>query len=74
MISTESVKSIDRSEMFRCISDFPAQVEEAIKIGNQMWSDDSNGPFEGKHYRMVVELGDAFMGSLQRARQERARR
>src|SRR3990172_3639774 len=28
--------------------------------------------FEGKHYRMVVELGDAFMGSLQRARQERA--
>ena len=35
MISTESVKSIDRSEMFRCISDFPAQVEEAIKIGSR---------------------------------------
>ena len=32
------------------------RLEEAIQIGNQMWSDDSNGPFEGKHYHLAETL------------------
>jgi F420-dependent oxidoreductase-like protein len=28
------------------------RLEEALQIANQMWSDDNNGPYEGKHYRL----------------------
>ena len=31
------------------------RLEEALKIANQMWSDD-NGPFEGKHYKLAETI------------------
>ena len=32
------------------------RLEETLQIANQMWTDDSNGPFEGKHYRLAETL------------------
>jgi len=32
------------------------RLEDALKIANQMWSDDNNGPFEGKHYKLAETL------------------
>ena len=32
------------------------RLEEALQIANQMWSDDNNGPFEGKHYQLAETL------------------
>ena len=32
------------------------RLEEALQIANQMWSDDTNGPFEGKHYKLAETL------------------
>jgi F420-dependent oxidoreductase-like protein len=28
------------------------RLDEALQIANQMWSDDNNGPFDGKHYTL----------------------
>jgi F420-dependent oxidoreductase-like protein len=28
------------------------RLEEVLQIANQMWSNDNNGPFEGKHYKL----------------------
>jgi F420-dependent oxidoreductase-like protein len=32
------------------------RLEEALQIANQMWSDDNNGPYEGKHYRLAETI------------------
>jgi F420-dependent oxidoreductase-like protein len=32
------------------------RLEEALQIANQMWSDDHNGPFEGKHYQLAETI------------------
>jgi F420-dependent oxidoreductase-like protein len=32
------------------------RLEEALQIANQMWSDDNNGPYEGKHYKLAETL------------------
>jgi F420-dependent oxidoreductase-like protein len=32
------------------------RLEETLQIANQMWSDDNNGPFEGKHYRLAETI------------------
>src|SRR5687768_13071325 len=32
------------------------RLEEALQIANQMWSDDNNGPFEGKHYKLAETI------------------
>src|SRR5581483_9547181 len=32
------------------------RLEETLRICLQMWSDDENGPFEGKHYRLAETL------------------
>jgi len=32
------------------------RLEETLQIANQMWSDDNNGPFEGKHYKLAETL------------------
>lgn len=32
------------------------RLEEALQIANQMWADDNNGPFEGKHYKLAETL------------------
>ncbi len=32
------------------------RLEEAIQIGNQMWSDDNDGPFQGKYYQLAETL------------------
>jgi len=32
------------------------RLEEALQIANQMWADDNNGPFEGKHYQLAETL------------------
>jgi len=32
------------------------RLEETLQIANQMWSDDNNGPYEGKHYRPAETL------------------
>jgi F420-dependent oxidoreductase-like protein len=32
------------------------RLEEALQIANQMWSDDNNGPFEGRHYKLAETL------------------
>jgi len=32
------------------------RLEDALQIANQMWSDDNNGPFEGKHYELAETL------------------
>jgi F420-dependent oxidoreductase-like protein len=32
------------------------RLEEALQIANQMWSDDNNGPFEGKHYQLAETI------------------
>jgi glucose/mannose-6-phosphate isomerase len=32
-ITTDKIKRTDPSEMFRCVADFPLQVEEALRIG-----------------------------------------
>jgi len=32
------------------------RLEETLQIANQMWADDNNGPFEGKHYRLAETL------------------
>ncbi len=45
MISSESIKRIDPAGMFRCISEFPVQVEEAVEIGQQARLGSLKGPF-----------------------------
>jgi F420-dependent oxidoreductase-like protein len=32
------------------------RLEEALQIANQMWTDDNNGPYEGKHYQLAETL------------------
>ena len=32
------------------------RLEEALQIANQMWSDDNNGPFAGKHYKLAETI------------------
>jgi F420-dependent oxidoreductase-like protein len=32
------------------------RLEETLQIANQMWSDDNNGPFEGKYYRLAETI------------------
>jgi F420-dependent oxidoreductase-like protein len=32
------------------------RLEETLQIANQMWTDDNNGPFEGKHYALSETL------------------
>jgi F420-dependent oxidoreductase-like protein len=32
------------------------RLEEALQIANQMWTDDNNGPYEGKHYKLAETL------------------
>jgi len=32
------------------------RLEETLQIANQMWSDDNNGPFEGKHYKLAETI------------------
>jgi F420-dependent oxidoreductase-like protein len=32
------------------------RLEETLQIANQMWSDDNNGPFDGKHYQLAETL------------------
>ena len=32
------------------------RLEETLQIANQMWSDDNNGPYEGKHYKLAETL------------------
>jgi F420-dependent oxidoreductase-like protein len=32
------------------------RLEEALQIANQMWNDDSNGPYAGKHYQLAETL------------------
>ena len=32
------------------------RLDEALRIANQMWSDDTNGPFEGKHYKLAETI------------------
>ena len=32
------------------------RLEETLQIANQLWSDDNNGPFEGKHYKLAETL------------------
>jgi len=32
------------------------RLEEAVQIVNQMWSDDNNGPYQGKHYQLAETL------------------
>jgi len=32
------------------------RLEEALEIASQMWSDDNNGPFEGKHYKLAETI------------------
>ena len=32
------------------------RLEETLQIANQMWSDDNNGPFDGKHYKLAETL------------------
>jgi len=32
------------------------RLEEALQIANQMWSDDNNGAFEGKHYKLAETI------------------
>src|SRR3989475_11624165 len=34
------------------------RLEEALQIANQMWSDDNNGPYEGKHYRLAGNINE----------------
>lgn len=42
--------------------DFPSlkerfeRLEEALQIANQMWNDDNNGRYEGKHYQLAETL------------------
>lgn len=59
MISTETIKRIDPSDMFRCISDFPAQVEEAVGIGTQAGLQDLKGPFSSI---VVTGMGGSAIG------------
>ena len=32
------------------------RLEETLQIANQMWSDDNNGPYEGKHYKLAETI------------------
>jgi F420-dependent oxidoreductase-like protein len=32
------------------------RLEETLQLANQMWSDENNGPFEGKHYKLAETL------------------
>jgi glucose/mannose-6-phosphate isomerase len=34
-ITTDTIRKTDPAEMFRCVADFPLQVEEALRIGEQ---------------------------------------
>jgi glucose/mannose-6-phosphate isomerase len=35
LITTEKIRKTDPADMFRCVADFPLQVEEALRIGEQ---------------------------------------
>lgn len=65
MISTESMKRIDPSDMFRCISDFPAQVEEAVEIGAEARLQALKAPFSS--IVMTGMGGSAIGGDLLRS-------
>lgn len=65
MISSESLKRIDPAGMFRCISDFPSQVEEAVEIGNQARLRTLKGPFSS--IVMTGMGGSAIGGDLLRS-------
>jgi glucose/mannose-6-phosphate isomerase len=32
-VTTKTIKKTDPADMFRCVADFPSQVEEALRIG-----------------------------------------
>jgi glucose/mannose-6-phosphate isomerase len=59
IIFPESIARFDPEDMFRCISDFPAQIEEAVQIGWQAQLGTLKAPFSSV---VVTGMGGSAIG------------